>query len=261
MIGLAQFIWAPGVSRPMAKFFQSKHADRPRARPRSRGTRRSPSASRSLVAIGLRIVLTRFRFGIAMRAAVDDRALSALNGARPNRVSMLAWALGTVARRARRHPHRPRTSRSTRRRSSLLIVERVRGRDLRPAPKPAAHVRRRDRRSASPRATSPGTSRRTRTCPACGSRAPRSCCSSSCSILPNPRLRGRMARSREYFPMPTIRGALDLRRRRRVRRRRHDDDALHARPAHVRAHLPDRDRRALARAARRASAGRSRCAS
>ena len=47
------------------------------------------------VAIGLRLVLTRLRVGIAMRAAVDDRALSTLNGARPNRVSMLAWAMGT----------------------------------------------------------------------------------------------------------------------------------------------------------------------
>ena len=82
MIGLAQLIWAPGVSRPMAKFFQ--RARRSTSAPRrSPGTRRSRSASRSSVAIGLRLVLTRSRFGIAMRAAVDDRSLSALNGARP----------------------------------------------------------------------------------------------------------------------------------------------------------------------------------
>ncbi len=48
-----------------------------------------------LVAIGLRLLLTRPRIGIAMRAAVDDRPLSTLNGARPDRVSMLAWAIGT----------------------------------------------------------------------------------------------------------------------------------------------------------------------
>ena len=34
------------------------------------------------------------RSGIAMRAAVDDRPLAALHGARPDRSSMLAWAIG-----------------------------------------------------------------------------------------------------------------------------------------------------------------------
>ncbi len=47
-----------------------------------------------LVAIVLRLVLYRSRAGIAMRAVVDDRNLVRLNGARPGRVSMLAWAIG-----------------------------------------------------------------------------------------------------------------------------------------------------------------------
>src|SRR5207253_7201436 len=34
--------------------------------------------------------------GIAMRASVDDHALATLNGARPVRVAMLAWATGCV---------------------------------------------------------------------------------------------------------------------------------------------------------------------
>ena len=46
------------------------------------------------VAIGLRFLLYRTRAGIAMRAAVDDRPLAALHGARPDRSSMLAWAIG-----------------------------------------------------------------------------------------------------------------------------------------------------------------------
>ncbi|MFN8037423.1 MAG: ABC transporter permease [Acidimicrobiia bacterium] len=47
-----------------------------------------------LVAFGLWALLYRTRPGIAMRASVDDRALASLNGARPDRSAMLAWAIG-----------------------------------------------------------------------------------------------------------------------------------------------------------------------
>jgi ABC-type branched-subunit amino acid transport system permease subunit len=47
-----------------------------------------------LVAIGLRLVFKRTRLGIAMRAVVDDRSLLQLNGGRPGRTAMLAWAIG-----------------------------------------------------------------------------------------------------------------------------------------------------------------------
>jgi branched-chain amino acid transport system permease protein len=46
------------------------------------------------VAFFLWFLLSRTRIGIAMRAVVDDRNLLSLNGARPDRVSMLSWALG-----------------------------------------------------------------------------------------------------------------------------------------------------------------------
>jgi branched-chain amino acid transport system permease protein len=46
------------------------------------------------VAIGLRLLFYRTRAGITMRAVVDDRDLTALNGAPPARVSQLSWALG-----------------------------------------------------------------------------------------------------------------------------------------------------------------------
>ncbi len=49
-----------------------------------------------VVALGLRSLLYGTRIGIAMRASVDDRALATLNGARPARVAMLAWAIGAV---------------------------------------------------------------------------------------------------------------------------------------------------------------------
>jgi branched-chain amino acid transport system permease protein len=48
------------------------------------------------VAIGLRYLLFGTRSGLAMRAVVDDRDLAQLNGSRPDRSSMLAWALGAA---------------------------------------------------------------------------------------------------------------------------------------------------------------------
>lgn len=47
-----------------------------------------------VVALGLRFLLFNTLSGTAMRAVVDDRALSQLNGARPDRASMMSWALG-----------------------------------------------------------------------------------------------------------------------------------------------------------------------
>lgn len=47
-----------------------------------------------VVAIGLRVVLKGTRTGVAMRAVVDDRDLTALNGANPAYTSMLSWMLG-----------------------------------------------------------------------------------------------------------------------------------------------------------------------
>ncbi|MFN2590518.1 MAG: ABC transporter permease [Actinomycetota bacterium] len=48
----------------------------------------------AVVALLLWLFLTRTRSGIAMRAVVDDRNLMALNGARPDRLSMASWAIG-----------------------------------------------------------------------------------------------------------------------------------------------------------------------
>ena len=47
-----------------------------------------------VVALGLRVLLYRTRAGVTMRAGVDDRPLATLNGARPDRSAMLAWAIG-----------------------------------------------------------------------------------------------------------------------------------------------------------------------
>ena len=48
------------------------------------------------VAFGLRFLLFRTRLGVAMRAQVDDRVLTSLNGAQPERVALASWALGSM---------------------------------------------------------------------------------------------------------------------------------------------------------------------
>lgn len=48
-----------------------------------------------VTAIALRFLLFGTRTGLAMRGVVDDRALTQLNGGRPDRSSMLSWSLGT----------------------------------------------------------------------------------------------------------------------------------------------------------------------
>jgi branched-chain amino acid transport system permease protein len=94
MIGLAQLIWKPGVSRPMANFYATRSPID--LGPTTITIHQAITIGVAIaVAIILRIVLTRPRIGVAMRAAVDDRPLAALNGARPDRISMLAWAIGT----------------------------------------------------------------------------------------------------------------------------------------------------------------------
>lgn len=47
-----------------------------------------------LVAVGLRVLFTRTRMGLTMRAVVDDRDLTARAGASPYRTAQLSWALG-----------------------------------------------------------------------------------------------------------------------------------------------------------------------
>jgi branched-chain amino acid transport system permease protein len=98
-IGLADIIWASNTYRTIGFFFG--------------GTSGFNTSSLGLgntvvtwyrlvtivtgigIAVVLRLVLYRTRLGVSMRAVVDNRELAALNGARPGRVSMFAWALST----------------------------------------------------------------------------------------------------------------------------------------------------------------------
>ena len=55
-----------------------------------------------LVAVGLRLILKGTRLGVAMRAVVDDRELTALNGCNSARTSMSAPSNGATTNSARR---------------------------------------------------------------------------------------------------------------------------------------------------------------
>jgi branched-chain amino acid transport system permease protein len=92
LLGIGQSIWTPTTGRELPPFF-------------GRGGFRLLGVfvtwhdtitiiSGAGVALFLWFLLSRTRIGIAMRAVVDDRNLLSLNGARPDRVSMLSWALG-----------------------------------------------------------------------------------------------------------------------------------------------------------------------
>jgi branched-chain amino acid transport system permease protein len=93
LIGFAQSEWSPATSRSAQPFFGKTQIT-------LFGVNVSGHQIFSLVvaiaAAGvLYFVLNRTRVGLAMRAVVDDRNLVALNGAAPNRVSMLSWAMGS----------------------------------------------------------------------------------------------------------------------------------------------------------------------
>jgi branched-chain amino acid transport system permease protein len=91
-IGVATILWDPGEPRSMPEFFAgnsvkvfsifvSYH-------------QLTMMSVAVLVAVFLRLFLFRTRIGTAMRAVVDDPELAALNGAAPERVAAVSWALG-----------------------------------------------------------------------------------------------------------------------------------------------------------------------
>jgi branched-chain amino acid transport system permease protein len=95
MIGLANWIWQPTISRSLAPFFEARQPFEVFSTSVTYHQAITMGVA-ILVAIGLRFLLYGTRIGIAMRASVDDHALATLNGARPALVAMLAWATGCV---------------------------------------------------------------------------------------------------------------------------------------------------------------------
>src|SRR3990170_3697012 len=91
-LGLGGWVWNPDDPRPIQRFWGIENVE-------ILGVRVSWHEVASFViaivlALGLRLLLYRTRPGLAMRASVDDRGLTSLNGANPHRSAMLAWAIG-----------------------------------------------------------------------------------------------------------------------------------------------------------------------
>jgi len=94
LIGLANLLWEAQESRTIGTFFgtdgfQVGQTFVP-------WFRFITIVAGLVLAVLLRVVLYRTRIGVAMRAVVDNRDLASLSGARPARVSMFAWALGSA---------------------------------------------------------------------------------------------------------------------------------------------------------------------
>ena len=94
LLGLAQWYWDPTEPRILPEFFVGNQV----------GIfdvnityhQLTMVAVAILVAAFLRLLFTRTRIGIAMRAVVDDPELASLNGADPGRVAAASWAIGAM---------------------------------------------------------------------------------------------------------------------------------------------------------------------
>ena len=91
LIGVAYVLWPPTKSRTLPEFFRGSHVTVLKANISYHQIITFLLAG--VVALLLRGVLYKTRVGVAMRAVVDDRDLTALNGAKPARVAQLSWAL------------------------------------------------------------------------------------------------------------------------------------------------------------------------
>jgi branched-chain amino acid transport system permease protein len=91
---LANILWAPDVGRRMPAFFEGRSIDL--------GVYDLSWHEAIIIAaaigtaLALRFLLFATRRGVAMRAVVDDRDLTQLNGSQPDRSSMVSWAIGTM---------------------------------------------------------------------------------------------------------------------------------------------------------------------
>jgi branched-chain amino acid transport system permease protein len=94
LIGVVRVVWPPDTVRVLPLFYQGRSV--------KIGSLNITYHQWAMlftaigVALLLRFILFSTRYGIAMRAVVDDRDLAALNGAQPHRISQLSWALGSM---------------------------------------------------------------------------------------------------------------------------------------------------------------------
>ena len=92
-IGLANWVWKPTDSHSIQPFFGADHKVTVFGVVLLWHDLTILLVAVAL-AIGLRVLLYRTRIGVSMRAVVDDRPLLELNGARPDRVSLVSWMIG-----------------------------------------------------------------------------------------------------------------------------------------------------------------------
>ena len=93
LVGAALWIWNPQTSRPFSAFYAG-HKVKVLGVPVTWDQVITIGIG-IVIGIGLRLLLYRTRIGLDMRAVVDNRALVMLNGGRPDRASMLSWAIGS----------------------------------------------------------------------------------------------------------------------------------------------------------------------
>ncbi|HKY64848.1 MAG TPA: ABC transporter permease [Acidimicrobiales bacterium] len=92
LLGLGLWLWPTDVARPFPRFWGNESVSVAGVNVTWHDV--IAFATAIGLAVVLRLLLFRSRAGLAMRAAVDDRSLAMLNGARPHRSAMLAWAIG-----------------------------------------------------------------------------------------------------------------------------------------------------------------------
>ncbi len=94
MVGIAQWVWSPQTFRTLTPLFAS---DTLVLGPIRISYNDLIVLGVALaVAIGLRLLLYRTRVGVTMRASVDDRKLTVLNGASSVRSARSAWVVGCI---------------------------------------------------------------------------------------------------------------------------------------------------------------------
>jgi branched-chain amino acid transport system permease protein len=93
LIGIAKYFWPSDQQRYVARFFG--YDSFPVLGVQMYYHHLITIIVAAAAAAALYVLLNRTRIGTAMRAAVDNRELLELFGARANRVSMLSWAIGS----------------------------------------------------------------------------------------------------------------------------------------------------------------------
>ena len=93
LIGVANVVWKPTETRVLPRFLDGLEPLQVGALAVS-WNQVLVVLTAGAVAVGLRLLFTRTRLGIAMRGVVDDPDLAAMAGVSPARVQQFSWALG-----------------------------------------------------------------------------------------------------------------------------------------------------------------------